>query len=217
MPKFLVLQLRGVLQSWGTHTYEDFRPSSIFPTRSAIIGLLGACMGIEREDIESREKLQNRLNIDVVSVNPHKVRKIEDFHTVLDARKVDGKPRKDAIISRREYLCDAYFLLFISVNEDDQFSLSVIEDAVQKPVFTPFLGRKSCPITEPLFKTYVETDSLVSAIKQVTTESITVYSEDKLVDSTVYQIRDIPVKSKVRQFEKRSVHILSQEASNVPQ
>jgi CRISPR system Cascade subunit CasD len=210
MPKYLVLQLRGVMQSWGTHTYEDFRPSSIFPTRSALIGLLGACMGIERDDIESRERLHQTLSISIVSVNPQKIRKVEDFHTVRDARKVDGKPRKDAIISKREYLCDANFLLFVSVKNGIEFSLAEIENAVKKPVFTPFLGRKSCPITEPLFKQYIETTSITDAIKEITREANILYAEDKLAESSEYQIRDIPVKSNVRQFEKRSVYILSQ-------
>lgn len=215
MRKFLVLQLRGVMQAWGTHTYEDFRPSSIFPTKSAIIGLVGACMGIERDDIEKRELLNKSISIDIASINPHNVRKIEDFHTILDARKVDGKPRNDAIISKREYLCDAHFLLFISVQDGSYFSLVEIENAVKKPVFTPFLGRKSCPISEPLFKEYVEAASITSAVEQVTQEAYTLYTEDKLTDSTEYHIRDIPVKDKVRQFEKRSVYIISKEASDV--
>ncbi len=251
MPKFLVLQLRGVMQSWGTHTFEDFRPSSIFPTRSAVVGLLGACIGIEREDIEARENLNKSICIDVVSLNPHKIRKIEDFHTVLDARKVDGKPRKDAIISKREYLCDAHFLLFLSQSKSSGILLENIENAVRKPVFTPFLGRKSCPITEPLFSILAtkETDN-ISAINDVISQtnkaievellsmlyktieelnhnekellekqkisSFTIYCESKLSNSSEYQVRDIPVKNSVRQFEKRAVHILSKEVANVP-
>ena len=43
MPRFLVQKLDGPMQAWGTHTYEDFRPSNLFPTRSGLLGLLGAC------------------------------------------------------------------------------------------------------------------------------------------------------------------------------
>jgi len=38
------------MQAWGTHTYEDFRPSNLYPTRSGLLGLLAACLGIERAD-----------------------------------------------------------------------------------------------------------------------------------------------------------------------
>lgn len=217
MRKFLVLQLKGVMQAWGTHTYEDFRPSSIFPTRSAIIGLLGSCLGIERDDIDAREKLNSSIQIDICSLNSGKVQKIEDFHTILDARKVDGNPRKDAIISKREYLCDAHFLLFVSLKYGARVSLLDIEMAVKKPIFTPFLGRKSCPITLPLFKQHIEASSLIEAIEKITKEDCIIYSEEKLNDSTEFQIRDVPMQSKVRQFEKRSVHILSKEIINVPQ
>ena len=63
MADYLIMKLQGSMQSWGSHTYEDYRPSYIFPTRSAIIGLLGACIGIEREDIVQREALNNSLKM----------------------------------------------------------------------------------------------------------------------------------------------------------
>ena len=47
MPRYLILRLDGPMQAWGTHTFEDFRPSNLFPTRSGLLGLLGACLGID--------------------------------------------------------------------------------------------------------------------------------------------------------------------------
>lgn len=238
MSDFLVLQLQGVMQAWGTHTYENFRPSSIFPTRSGVIGLLGACLGIKRDDIEYREKLNKSIEINVVSVNPRKIRKIQDYHTVQNARKVDGKPRKEAIVSKREYLCDASFLIFIAQKNIREVTLKNIEEAVKKPVYTPFLGRKSCPINAPLFLKYCKTEILETAIstviKKINTDTLEdeekdskeikmiknyiIYSEEKLNDSTEYQIRDFPLKSTVRQFDNRVVHVLSrEEATNVHQ
>ena len=36
MPEYLILKLQGVMQSWGGHTFEDYRPSGNFsdPLRS---------------------------------------------------------------------------------------------------------------------------------------------------------------------------------------
>ncbi len=217
MRKFLVLQLQGVFQAWGTHTYEDFRPSIIFPTRSGIVGLLGACLGIERGDIESRNMLNQSVLLTVVSVAPEITRKVEDFHTILNARKVDGTPRREAIISRREYLCDAKFYLLISVKPAAHYALDILEDAVKYPEFTPFLGRKSCPLTAPLFYGYISGESLLSVVNSITKDDCIIYSEEELADSTKYVIRDVPVKTKVRQFDKRDVYILAQEASDVHQ
>lgn len=57
MPRYLILRLDGPMQAWGTHTFEDFRPSSHFPTRSGLLGLLGACLGIDRRDHAGQEGL----------------------------------------------------------------------------------------------------------------------------------------------------------------
>lgn len=209
MRKYLVLQLQGVMQAWGTHTYEDFRPSSIFPTRSGIVGLIGACLGIERGDIEYRDRLNRGLSITTIAVEPEKIRKIEDFHTVLDARRVNDKPREEAIISRREYLCDAKYYVILCENDGASVSLSRIKNAVMKPKYTPFLGRKSCLITAPLFYAEFSKDDLMSAINSIVTTDVIIYSEEKLPDSTEYEIRDIPIKSEIRQFGKRTLYILA--------
>ncbi|MDD3620337.1 MAG: type I-E CRISPR-associated protein Cas5/CasD, partial [Desulfobulbaceae bacterium] len=55
MTDFLILKLQGPMQAWGEHTFEGKRPSGNFPTRSALLGLLGACLGIRRNN---RERLQ---------------------------------------------------------------------------------------------------------------------------------------------------------------
>ena len=57
MPRFLILRLDGPMQAWGTHTYEDFRPSNLYPTRSGLLGLLAACLGIERIDLDGQSNL----------------------------------------------------------------------------------------------------------------------------------------------------------------
>lgn len=216
MNEYLALKLQGPMQAWGTHTYEDFRPSSIFPTRSGIIGLIGSCIGIRRNDIEGRENLNKAIFICVVSENPESMRKIEDFHTVKEARKVDGKPRKEAIVSKREYLCDSFFTVLISIKDDSIFSLDNIEEKLNNPVFTPFLGRKSCPLTRPLTETRINAETLLEAIDSVCkTSSRVIYSEIPLDNATKYVSRDIPVKTEIRQFDKRPVYVLAQEAANV--
>ena len=57
MPRYLILRLDGPMQAWGTHTFEDFRPSNLFPTRSGLLGLLGACLGLERVDLAGQAQL----------------------------------------------------------------------------------------------------------------------------------------------------------------
>ena len=225
MQDFLIIKLQGAMQAWGGHTFEDYRSSHIFPTRSAFVGLLGACLGIDRADIQGRADLNASFEM-MVRADRRKVRteqfgrikekiltmqKMTDFHTVLDARKVDGAPRKDAIISRREYLCDAEFSLALGFRDSAVFSLEQVKDAIQKPHYTPSLGRRSCPIQHPLFKTIVAAESAQDALAQIEPKQGTLYSEQKLQGSAPMRIRDVPIQDPVRQFATRTIYILGDE------
>jgi len=217
MPDYLILKLQGSMQAWGSHTFEDYRPSQIFPTRSAIIGLLGACLGIEREDIAKREALNNSLTQLTVRADPRylntrkqplKMHKITDFHTVQNARKVDGASRKDAIVSRREYLCDAEFSIAMTFDKEQGYSLEEIKQAIQKPYYTPFLGRKSCPLQRPLYEAMITAENAQVALSDITPMQGTLYSEEVFKNAVPMEIRDTPMPTAIRQFKTRTIHIL---------
>jgi len=222
MKDFLIIKLQGAMQAWGGHTFEDYRPSYIFPTRSAVVGLLGACLGIDREDIQGRADLNASFELTVrpdsrkiqteqfgrTTEKTLNMQKMTDFHTVLDARKVDGAPRPDAIISHREYLCDAEFSLALGFKNNAVFNLEKVKNAIQKPHYTPFLGRRSCPIQRPLFEKIVAAKSAQDALAQIEPKQGTLYSEQMLQGSSPMQIRDVPIQDPVRQFATRTLYIL---------
>jgi CRISPR system Cascade subunit CasD len=213
--KYLILKLHGAMQAWGTHTYEDYRPSNLFPTRSGIVGLLGACLGIEREDVQARENLNAALvmavRADQQEITPQI---ITDYHTVLHARKVDGTARKDAVLSTREYLCDARFTLALRVT-GGEIEMKRLAQAVRKPYYTPVLGRKSCPLHRPLYENEVEAESLATALDQISPHQGTIYSDEPLDGASVLELRDIPLFSKTREFGKRKVYVLGQGGQRV--
>jgi len=217
MADYLIIKLQGTMQAWGSHTYEDYRPSHIFPTRSGIVGLLAACLGIDREDVIKREALNNSLTKLTVRADPRclgskttpfKMHKITDFHTVQNARKVDGASRKEAIVSRREYLCDAEFSIAMIFDKEQGYSLEEIHQAIKKPYFTPFLGRKSCPLQRPLFEAIVTADNAQTALVDIAPMRGTLYSEESLKNAVPMEVRDIPMPTAVRQFSTRTVNIL---------
>jgi len=232
MQDYLIIKLQGAMQAWGGHTYEDYRPSLIFPTRSAIVGLLGACVGIEREDIQAlqalnksfhqeltvradKRKIERRKNADDKSVS---MQKITDFHTVQHARKVDGKPRPEAIVSRREYLCDAEFTLALAFVENASYGLDRVKQAIQKPVYTPFLGRRSCPIQRPLYEAVINAENAQAALSQIAPYHGTLYSEHELDGGTAMMVRDQPLfATTVRQFNNRRITILGAGGEHVPE
>lgn len=175
MARFLILRLDSPMQAWGTHTLEDYRPSNLFPTRSGLIGLIGACLGIERSDSEAlsglAQSVQLTVRVDRVAPRPEQdadhesqlppkaAIELADFHTVLDARKVGGSTSKFPVVSLREYLYDAAFTVAVGERPGAQFDLDRIASALRCPRYTPVLGRRSCPITRPL----LEEDSPVDA------------------------------------------------------
>ena len=175
MPRYLILRLDGPMQAWGTHTFEDFRPSNLYPTRSGLLGLLAACLGIERSDHSGQaalaasvefsvrvdtavERFDRKQAMDKPSV------KLPDFHTVMDARKVDGKANKFPVVSRREYLYDAAFTVAVGTKPDAPLALDAIADALRRPLYTPTLGRRACPPTRPLFDGLTEAANGVEAV-----------------------------------------------------
>lgn len=216
MERFLILKLEGVLQSWGTHTFEDYRPSQGFPTLSGVLGLLGACLGVERADAAAQQALADSVAIAVRAdrrvLSDKEARiassRITDFHTVLDARKVGGKTNDYPVVSRREYLCDAPFTVALAQLPNAAFSLDKIADALRRPVYTPSLGRRSCALSRPLFEGFVESAAgLVEALGQVAPVGGVIYAETNDVILQQLRVRDRPITGRLRQFASRRVGI----------
>jgi len=216
MKRFLAMKLQGPMQAWGGHTYEDLRHSELIPTRSGILGLLAACLGIRRKDIQGLENLSASLSM-AVRVD-HIPKRMTDFHTVLDARKVDGSVNKNPVVTRREYLCDAAFTTILWEREAAKITLDHIKQALCRPVFTPFLGRRSCPISVPLFAGLMNEPDLLAAFESLTPRKGVIYSEESLSpENTVIRLRDEPVYERKRQFSTRQVfiHAPAQEQGHV--
>jgi len=203
---YLAIKFHGVMQAWGGHTYEDLRHSELIPTRSAVLGMLAACLGIDRKDVSGMEALSQSVRMAVRLDS--KPQRMMDFHTVLDARKVDGKPNPNPVVSKREYLCDAQYSVMIHIAEGGVLSLNAIEEAVKKPVYTPFLGRRSCALSRPLFESIVSALDVKQAFALVEPVGGVIYSEEKLhKDDALWRMRDEPIYVRKRQFATRNIHI----------
>ena len=207
---YLILKLKGAMQSWGGHTYEDYRPSLDFPTRSGLVGLLGACLGIRHQELESHKLLDASLRFAVrADERDIPIRKLVDFHTVKNAPRTDGSVLDYAVITRREYLLDAEFTVAIESTNKAQpsYSLDKIKQAVRKPVFVPYLGRKSCPISRPLFEMEVQANNLIEALSLIEPNKGIIYSEEEIEGTPVLTIRDRANYNGKRHFYKRNVWI----------
>jgi len=208
MQDYLILKLEGPLQAWGGHTFEDTRPSELFPTRSGLLGLLAACLGIDRTDAAQQQALASSLLFAVRIDNPPI--KMVDYHTVKNARKGhQGLKANETIQTWREYLQDAKYTVAIWSTVHACISLDELTNAVKKPFYTPFLGRRSCPITRPLYKDKVSAEDEHQALAKFELVGGTVYSETMDNDKAKLLIRDVPIAGRKRQFATRqiSVHV----------
>lgn len=160
MTRYLTFQLYGPLQAYGLVAVGEVRLSASHPTRSAVFGLLGAALGVRREEEERLALLADSYDL-AVRTDLHGT-PLLDFHTVQtppERRKRVFRTRADelggllgedeelyTILSRRGYLCDASFTACLRARGDvAPYSLEALSDALRRPVFTPYLGRKSCP------------------------------------------------------------------------
>ena len=147
----LLLRFGAPLQSWGSSSRFQWRETNREPTKSAMIGMLAAAEGRRRNDsIDDLLCIKFGVRLD----QPGKF--IRDFHT---ARTVDGK---QAFVSHRRYLSDAVFLVGI---EDEHDRLVGYQQALLHPMFPLFLGRRSCPPTQPLVLGIRENQDLLTALQ----------------------------------------------------
>lgn len=137
MTAVLGLRLVGAMQAWGSESRFATRASDDSHTKSGVIGLLAAAKGIRRTDpIEDLTGLRFGVRIDQPGSH------LRDFQTAasLDRRQVMP-------LSYRHYLVDARFLVGL---EGCRVLLAQIAEALRNPTFPLYLGRRSCPPSEPL-------------------------------------------------------------------
>lgn len=227
MPRFIMMKLGGPMQSWGGHTYEDWRPTELFPTRSALLGLLGACLGVDRNDTIRQSALADSVRFAVISEFSDADESLQpvrlcDYHTIQHARKVDGQSNKFPVQSYRWYLYDALFSVAIEQLQGAPLQLESIAEALRTPIFTPFLGRRSCPLGRPLLDSpgtpgaqpFVA-QSAIDAFVRCGVAGRAIYHESAPDGNpNILRVRDVPMYGRSRQFATRDVYMTVLEEVN---
>lgn len=134
----LLLRLVGPMQSWGTTSRFDHRDTGKEPSKSGIVGLLAAALGIGREnwtDLEPLSRLAMGVRHDRAGVPKR------DYQTAKDIISADGKKVHATAVTTRDYLADAAFL--VGLESGDRALLERMHAALRDPVWPLALGRKS--------------------------------------------------------------------------
>lgn len=188
----LLINLAAPMQSWGDSSRFTERKTRAEPTKSGVLGLFAAALGRRRMDpIEDLLELSFGVRTD----QPGQL--MRDFQTAIDWRNGKSKP-----LSTRYYLADAKFVAAV---EGTESLVSGIAEALIRPTFPLFLGRRSCPPAGPLTTSTVSAP-LVQALKeapwtasathranQAKTVNLPIVRDTAAGDIVDETIRDIPV------------------------
>lgn len=168
MSRYLIFQLYAPLVSWGEAAVGEVRHTSAIPSRSALLGLLAAALGIRREDEPQLQVFNQHYHFAIRPLSPRE-QWVRDYHTVQvpkENRKRRYATRRDELIlssdepetmlTSREYRCDACYHIAVRETPEAPFTLDVLANALLAPVFPLYLGRKSCPPALPLNPQIIE-------------------------------------------------------------
>jgi len=133
------------MQSWGVHSRFSVRDSGLEPSKSGVLGLVCAALGVDRADDEGLARLA-ALKM-AVRVDREGALKV-DYQTALNVLKAGGGIKKTEP-SNRYYLAGALFV--VGLAGEDLALLEQIHQALRSPRWPLFLGRKAFVPGEPVW------------------------------------------------------------------
>jgi CRISPR system Cascade subunit CasD len=142
----LLLRLAGAMQSWGTTSRFDQRDTGKEPSKSGVVGLLAAALGIDRENWTDLEPL-TRLSMGTRHDRPGVPKR--DFQTAQQIISADRSKIHETAVTTRDYLADAVFL--VGLEGADRSLMEQLHAALRDPVWPLALGRKSYVPSESIW------------------------------------------------------------------
>lgn len=146
------------MQSWGTSSHFETRNTDYYPSKSALIGIIAASFGYRR-DQEQKIKELNELDFALRIDQPGML--LRDYHIAKKYKKTGEFER--TYVTNRYYMEDAVFVVAISHANDRR--AEEIYEALQHPYFSPFMGRRSCPVPLDFIIKMTEEDAVTALEK----------------------------------------------------
>ncbi|MCY4429885.1 MAG: type I-E CRISPR-associated protein Cas5/CasD [Rhodospirillales bacterium] len=175
MDDHLVFTLSGPVAAFGSYAGHERRGTDLVPGRSAILGLLAAALGMERDNHDAWEALRGYRTASRLLTESTPLR---DYHTVQTVsrkiRRPDGRRTAleavgrdvNTLVTVRDYRTDVAVAVAVWA-ETARWPLSQFAEALRAPAFVLYLGRKSCPPAAPLGPEVVQAPDPVAALRSV--------------------------------------------------
>jgi len=142
----VLLRLVGPMQSWGTTSRFDERDTGKEPSKSGVLGLVAAALGVDRHNWSDLEPLCG-LRMGIRHDRPGVPKR--DYQTAQRVISADGSKIHETAVTIRHYLADAAFL--VGLCGEERALLERIHAALADPVWPLALGRKSYVPSEPIW------------------------------------------------------------------
>jgi len=170
MQPFLIFGLSANLAAMGELAGHERRGSLIWPARSAVLGLMGAALGIRRDgDFSELDALE--ISVAIFDTGTP----LRDYHTIESvpsaaARSPNSRPealrdargKTNTTITLRDYRVGVFFGIAVRGK-----ALEPLRLALNAPCFTLYLGRKSCPLSAPPAAKIVQAETAEAALAQL--------------------------------------------------
>lgn len=174
MSDWLIVVLAAPLASFGEDAGNARRGTAERPTHSALVGLAGAALGVERRDTPGQLRLAEAFFTATRTLRPGAP--MTDFHTFqsLPAAKGHVATRAEALarqgeletsITRRDYRSDGLWQAAFTPRPAGALALDALREAFARPRFPLYAGRRSCPLAFPLSPLLVTDSSIDSAFR----------------------------------------------------
>ncbi len=138
----MLLRLSAPMQSWGVMSRFSRRDTGKEPSKSGVIGLLCAALGISRDEANTENQLFAELTKLKMGVRVLREGVLQsDYHTAQKVAIASGGTPKETELSTRFYLSDADFI--VGLEGEDLETLEIVQKALLKPKWQLFLGRKA--------------------------------------------------------------------------
>lgn len=240
MKDYLIFRLYGPMAAWGDIAVGEVRPSFVHPSKSAVMGLIAAALGISRDEESKHCQLAQSysfgVRVDAIGTP------LSDYHTTQVPPSGTGRnricfatrrdeiatlPREKlkTILSRRDYRMDALATVAFWTKTSPPYSLKELVEALQYPVYTLYLGRKSCPLALPVEAQVITAGNLKEALDKAKFVDLkelkhlssagrrALYWDEGTVSGMdpqqTFERRDVPLSRKRWQFDVRREHYSS--------
>lgn len=172
---FLTATLYAPFASFGGLAVGERRSSERYPTRSMLIGLLGAALGVDRTDEHAQQALAQGYHFALQIFGAG--RPFTDYHTAqmpsrgktryATRREELAAPELNTVLTSRDYRTDFLAGLAVTAAVDAPYTLEALEAALRAPHYTLSLGRKSCVFGLPLDPSVAEFADAPAALAAV--------------------------------------------------